>query len=420
VHITVLTLGKVTMRTPGLWLVSAALAPVVLAACGDSNEPVRPAALAIAGGNGQTGPVGGTLAEPLRVILTGSDGRPFAGGTVSWAITSGSGTANPPSSATDANGVATALVTPTAAGALTITASSGSVTPAAFTASAVPPCQYVRPYNLGEVVSGTLSTLDCGLNLGAIFYYDFYQLTFAAQQSFTVTMSSAAFDTWVDLLKPTGQVVGSNDDSLAVPTNSHFEGIFAAGNYVIGASSFDPVTTGSYTVRSATRPPTIAQCRVVWGVRPVTVTDAVMATDCPDASSGSTFYSDRLALWLESGATLEAHMTSGAVDPSLYLFDLNAGVIVASNNDSTPGNPTAFLTYTAPAASVYFIDIGTATAGQTGAYTLTLSGSPIVGGTAFRLGVPVAAARGAGTKLPISIRIPLRARLVAGEGGGPK
>ncbi len=410
---TVVTFGA----TPGAVGVSATtsgLAPVTFAL-----TAVGPAALAVVSGNGQTGPVGGAVAESLRVALTGTDGLPYGGAAVSWAITAGAGTATPPVSTTAANGEAATLLAPAAAGNLTVTASSGAATPATFTATAVPPCQYLRPYGLGDVVTGTLSTLDCGVNLGAVFYYDFYQLDFAAQQSFTVTMSSGAFDTWVDLLDEAGPLVGSNDDTLGIiGAPSFFEGIFAPGNYVIGASSYDPLTTGTYTLRSAVRPPTIALCRVVWGTRPITVSETIMATDCLDASSGSTFYSDRLVLALVGGMTLQAHMTSAAVDPLLYLYDIEAGLIVASNNDSSAGNSTAYVTYTAPQAGVYFLDIGTAVAGQTGAYTLTIGGSPITGATGpIRVGSPASILRAAGEKSPIPIRLPLRSRLGADRGG---
>lgn len=410
---TVVTLGS----TPGVLVVSAStsgLPPVTFAL-----TAVGPATLAVVSGNGQTGPVGGAMAESLRVALTGTDGLPYAGAAVSWAITAGAGTASPPVATTAANGEAATFLAPAAAGNLTVTASSGAATPATFTATAVPPCEYLRPYDLGDVVNGTLSTLDCGVNLGAIFYYDFYQLDFVAQQSFSVTMSSGAFDTWVDLLDLAAGLVGSNDDSLGLTTNSYLEGIFAAGSYAIGASSFDPVTTGTYGLRSAARPATIAQCRVVWATRPIAVSETITATDCVDASSGSTFYSDRLVLALDSGATVQAHMTSGAVDPLLYLYDIDAAVIVASNNDSSVGNSAAYLTYTTPQPGYYFLDIGTAVAGQTGAYALTIGGSPITGTAGpHRVSVPAGVPRAPSGKSPIPIRLPLRSRLGPGEGGG--
>jgi hypothetical protein len=162
---------------------------------------------------------------------------------------------------------------------------------------------------------------------------------------------------------------------------------------------------------------------VVWGTRPIAVSETIMTTDCADASSGSTFYSDRLVLALDSGVTLQAHMTSGVVDPLLYLYDIDADVIVASNNDSTAGNPTAFVTYTTLQPGFFFLDIGTAVAGQTGAYTLTIGGSPIAAGAAgigpgpSRVIVPGSVVRGAAGKRSIPIRRALRDRLIAREGG---
>ena len=408
------------------WFVPVLVALAAMMACSDSGGPaaVQPAAIAVVSGNAQTGPVGGAMSESLRVVVTGTDGLPYAGATVNWAITAGAGTAAPSVSTTAANGEAATLITAAAAGNLTVTASSGTVTPATFTATAVPACQYLRPYTLGGVVTGALSTLDCGVDIGAIFYYDFYRLDFAAQQSFTVSMSSGAFDTWVDLLDVTTGLVGTNDDSLQLVPNSYFEGIFAPGNYAIGASSFDPVTTGAYSLRSAVRPPTISQCRDIWATLGVSVSETIATTDCVDASTGSTFYSDRVVLALEAGATLQARLTSGAVDPMLILVVVPAGTVVASNDDSTAGTTTAYISYTVPQSGFFVLDIGTAVAGQTGAYTLTLGGSPILGGAAAaragssRLIVPTAVLRGAGGKSPIPMQVPLRAHLR--EGSGPR
>jgi len=378
---------------------------------------VGPAVLSVVSGDGQTGPVGGELLEPLRVAVTGTDGQPYVGGSVAWSVTAGAASLNPITAVTNPSGEATTVVSPAAAGALTVSASAGAATPAAFAATAVPACEYVRPYVLGDVVNGILTTLDCGLNLGAIFYYDFYQLDFASQQSFSIGMSSGSFDTWLDVFKATGELLGSNDDSLGVVTNSYFEGIFAAGNYVFGASSYDPVVTGPYTVRSAVRAATISQCRVIWGTQAITVGETIETTDCVDNTTGSNYYSDRMVFALSAGDNLEVHMASGDVDPYLYLVDLASGTIVASNDDSTLGNPTAYFVYAVPQDGFYFIDIGTAIAGQTGTYTLTIGGSVVAGAAATRRVGPIPT-RGTGAKSPISIRTPLRNLLGVGKGGG--
>jgi len=84
---TVVTFGS----TPGAVVVSASTSGVTPVSF--PLTAIGPAALAVVSGNAQTGPVGGVVAESLRVALTGTDGLPYAGATVTWAITAGAGTA---------------------------------------------------------------------------------------------------------------------------------------------------------------------------------------------------------------------------------------------------------------------------------------------------------------------------------------
>ena len=64
----------------------------------------EPATLAIVDGDGQTGPIGGQLAEPLIVRVTDTRGRPVAGATVAFSPTAGS--LAPETATTDADGLA--------------------------------------------------------------------------------------------------------------------------------------------------------------------------------------------------------------------------------------------------------------------------------------------------------------------------
>jgi adhesin/invasin len=64
----------------------------------------EPATLAIVDGDGQTGPIGGQLAEPLIVRVSDTRGRPVAGATV--AFTPLAGSAAPETATTDADGLA--------------------------------------------------------------------------------------------------------------------------------------------------------------------------------------------------------------------------------------------------------------------------------------------------------------------------
>lgn len=366
---TTVTLGA----SPGLVTVTATVTGV--SPLSFTAMPVAPGSLAIAAGDGQTGPSGGALPLPLRVTLLGTNSAPYAGATVLWAVASGAATLTPSTSVTDAAGTAaTTVQLGGAAGPVSITATVTGVPAVTFAATAVPPCQFVAPYTLGDTAVGSLSGNDCAVFLGASYYYDYFGLTLPNQQSFTVGQSSTAFDTWLELYKATGTFLAVNDDEGLQTTNSRLNAIMAGGNYVIAASSYDPVTTGAYTVTSGARPATVAGCQSVFATRAITLGETIMTTDCKDSSAAGVFYSDRLVIALDSGDTFEARMQSGTVDPFLFLYEFLRDSIVAFNNDSAPGNPTAFLTYIVDSAGFFLLDIGTAAASQSGSYTLTIAG----------------------------------------------
>lgn len=89
-----------------------ALLPILLAGCGDdggsdgTGPPAADPILAKASpsGDAQTGPVAGALPAPLRVLVT-LDGAPEAGRSITW--TALDGDADPPTSTTGADGIAT-------------------------------------------------------------------------------------------------------------------------------------------------------------------------------------------------------------------------------------------------------------------------------------------------------------------------
>lgn len=104
------------------------------------------ATITIISGNGQTGDVGQPLPVPLVVGTTDAHGNAVAGVTVQWAVTAGGGSVNPTSSATGADGHASAqwtLGSATGPNALAASASgtSGALggSPQAFTATGVVP-----------------------------------------------------------------------------------------------------------------------------------------------------------------------------------------------------------------------------------------------------------------------------------------
>src|SRR5438128_4615151 len=89
-----------------------------------------------AGGDGQTGTVGAPLPTPLSVRVADQFNNPVAGVTVTWTPASGSGSVNPPTSTSNASGIAsTAWTLGTAAGTQTVQAT-GAGSPVNFSATA--------------------------------------------------------------------------------------------------------------------------------------------------------------------------------------------------------------------------------------------------------------------------------------------
>jgi hypothetical protein len=358
-------------------------------ACGDSSGPgKRASSVTGVAGDNQSAPAGTTLAAPLSFTALGSDGLPVQGVAVSWSVTpTGRATFSPQTSQTDANGRASTNVTlgPTA-GAITIQATVTGVSPVVYHAIVIDPCAFFTTHTLGQTIEGALATTDCLIQSGAFgWYYDFYTFSLLpGQQSLRINMRSSTFgDTFIEFYDSAGLVVAFDDDSiLTVATNSQLDIILPGADYIIGARAFEPFDVGSYSLASATRPAGFGGCRQVWVVNGVFVSDSIAAADCNDGTVPTHF--DVARVWLRDGDTLRVAQRSTAVNAKLTLYQLVNGepvngnyprTLVASNDDSTSGNPDAFVTYVAPVGTEgpYDIIIGTSAAGETGAYTLVVS-----------------------------------------------
>jgi hypothetical protein len=367
------------------WLVGMT---VLGLACGsDSSGPGAASVTGIAGDN-QSAPRGAPLPAPLSFTALGSDGLPVAGISVTWSATPAGGAVfTPAATTTDSNGVAsTNVVLGTAIGTITMQANLAGVSPVTYHATALDPCATYTPYAIGDTVSAALSGTDC---LRGQWFYDFYIVNFPspAQQSFRVSMhGSGTFeDTFLDLYTfASGQIVqilAFDDDSILGQTgarNSQID-IIVPGDttFVIGANSFDPFAVGNYTVTSENRPAALNGCRAVWVTRGISVTDSITAADCADSSAPPKYYHvARIVAFSPTVLTLS--MKSTTLNPSLYLYQLNAvsyeRTLVAQNDDSLPGtNTNAFVRYPVPVNNFYDIVIGTSASGETGDFTFEVS-----------------------------------------------
>jgi len=113
----------------------------------------------VSSGDMQSATAGQPLPQPFVAQVLGGDGKPLAGQTVTFAVTTGSGTVNPVSAVTDASGLArTTLTMGTTATRTVVTATAGTIGSVTFTAIIANPI-FVENQNAGTagVVSATTS-----------------------------------------------------------------------------------------------------------------------------------------------------------------------------------------------------------------------------------------------------------------------
>ena len=99
-------------------------ATILLGCGGDGSGPVTASSMSAPAGTSLAGTVGQAIL--VEVVVTGSNGKAFAGGIVSFSVTSGGGSVSPNQANTDQTGKASATWTlGTTAGAQSLSASSG-------------------------------------------------------------------------------------------------------------------------------------------------------------------------------------------------------------------------------------------------------------------------------------------------------
>jgi hypothetical protein len=343
------------------------LAPVQFIATAQARTPSTITAVSA---TSQTGSAGAPVATPPSVRVNDQTGQPLPGVTVNFAVTSGGGTVGTASATTNAAGVASSgswTLGPTA-GQNTLTATVAGLAPVVFTATSTPsvdPCTVATLYTPLTTVSGQFTTADCRLNSGE--YIDFYDVTLPSAQAISFRMGSSAVDTWLELYNADGDILAVNDDVSDGDTNSQINLFAPSGDYFLVASTFEAGELGSYTLSSSAFTQA-TNCGEYWLVPGITLNGSIATNDC--VSSG--FYSDLYFLVLQAGQQLTVRLESTAFDAMLELYDAVTGEIVAEDDDGAGGN-NAQIVYTATELSIFAINATTFSAGNTGAYSMTVT-----------------------------------------------
>ncbi|MGI9106493.1 MAG: Calx-beta domain-containing protein [Pyrinomonadaceae bacterium] len=240
---------------------------------------------------------------------------------------------------------------------------------------------------IGQGLNGTLSTSDCIFPDGN--FVDTYTFNGTAGQSIAVEMSSAEFDTYLNLLGPNGALLEVDDDSgggnnSRIPSEGGFYTLPANGTYTIYATSFNPGATGSYSLLLAT--PGSGGCPVTPAQNGQIVSGSLSQSDCffPAEHPRAGSFVDIYTFTGFAGQQAVIEMESSAFDTYLYLLASDGSF--TENDDVSPGNtnsripPSGVLTL--PFNGVYTIYATSFGAQRTGDYLFRLSlGTPPVRST---------------------------------------
>ena len=230
----------------------------------------------------------------------------------------------------------------------------------------------------GQTVSGALTASSPRLDDNS--HYQLYSYHGQAGEHVTVTLKSKAFDAYVafgQMQNGTFKVLASDDDSGG-GTDAQVEAtVPATGDYLIRANTLAADETGDFTLTvTSGAAPASAQAASVGAVRGMvrvgqTVNGSLSASD-PKADDDS--YYQMWSFQGRAGQPLTIDLRSNNFDAYLAWGTLRDGRFsqIASDDDGG-GNTDARLVVTPTADGVYAIRVNTLSAGETGAYTLTLT-----------------------------------------------
>ena len=233
----------------------------------------------------------------------------------------------------------------------------------------------------GEWAAGCDSAVD---DRGHARYYSF---TLAQQSDVTITLESTDADTYLYLRDGdarSGAFLYENDDDGGT-TKSTIQETLAAGTYTIEATTYGTGETGDFTLTvsglGGTAPDPGTGCG-----QTITADGTVSGTwaaGCDSEVSGrghARYYTFTLAQQSDVTITLE----STDADTYLYLRagDARSGAFLYENDDD--GGTTKSTIDESLAAGTYTIEATTYGTGETGDFTLTVSGLDRHGGTGTR------------------------------------
>ena len=233
-----------------------------------------------------------------------------------------------------------------------------------------PPCT-TSSISIGQTINGSLSTTDCRSPArGNTYYTDRYSFTGTAQQQLIISQSSSAFDTYLYLRGPNGEVIVQDDDGGGGLNSQILIGLPSTGTYVLEATSYGENSTGAYSLTLGTRScstPTIGKNQTVNGT--------LTTNDCRSPARGSTYYVNQYAFSGTAQLQVAIALSSSAFDSYLYLRN-PSGQVIAQDDDGG-GNLNSHIPFgggffTLPSTGTYVIEVTSFGEFSIGSYALSL------------------------------------------------
>lgn len=237
-----------------------------------------------------------------------------------------------------------------------------------FMAAAAPAAHAQQAISLGQNAQGTLAPGDSQLSQGE--YADTYAFQGRAGQTFTVRMNSSAFDSYLIITGPNG-FAQQNDDEASPNTDAGLTVTLPRdGVYTIVATSLYGKETGAYVLQVIGGGAAQQSAESAGGA--IAIGQSVRARlENGDQQLSSGEFADAFTVSGQSGQTLIFEMTSTEFDP--YLIVRGPGGLSEDNDDNgDQGSRDSRVRVTLPASGEITIRPTSYSAGETGAYTLSV------------------------------------------------
>ncbi|MBC7843943.1 MAG: Ig-like domain-containing protein [Gemmatimonadaceae bacterium] len=226
-------------------------------------------------------------------------------------------------------------------------------------------CLDATPIGTNVAVTGTLAATACVLPDSS--YADRYTLTVPSATIMTMTMASAAFDSYLFVEQNDGTSI-QRDDNGGGGRDARIATTLAKGTYFVYANSSSARENGAYTLTLSSQ---LDPCGVN---RTVTVgsttTDTLTSSACRLADGS---YIKRFGFSVTTSTPVRIDLTSTQFDPYVFVQLAGAAAKVAEDDDSGPGLNAEVLQVLAPGE--YVITVTSATAGESGLFELAIAGA---------------------------------------------